>query len=163
MSFAQGLPAQKIDGPRRSRRPDLAIPAFRDIPETMRVLEALRTAPSMATLSRAMHEFASAGEGHCYAHEAWFDMARAIGQAAIDTSHDPAGHLVAIRNRLRYTGRKPRKALLSRPVLVKGLEYDHVVVANADTIGDHKDLYVAMPRPRKSLTILSSTPVISLK
>jgi hypothetical protein len=57
-----------------------------DIPETMRVLEALRTAPSMATLSRAMHELASAGEGHCYAHEAWFDMARAIGQAAIDTS-----------------------------------------------------------------------------
>ena len=46
--------------------------------------------------------------------------------------------------------------------LVKGLEYDHVIIANADLIGHHKHLYVAMTRPRKTLTILSASPVIKL-
>lgn len=133
-----------------------------DIPATMTILETLRTAPSLAELARAMYTLARADEGHCYAHEAWFDMARAIGQAAIDSSKSSTDHLVDIRNRLRHSGRKQRKALLSRTLLVKGLEYDHVVVANADAIGDHKDLYVAITRPRKTLTILSNSPVITM-
>lgn len=133
-----------------------------NIPETIAALEAVRVAPALATLSQAMYRIAGAEEGHCYAHEAWFDMARAIGQAAVDQTRQSTDHLIAIRNRLRYTGRQPRKALLSRTVLVKGLEYDHVVVANADAIGDHKDLYVALTRPRKTLTVLSASPVITL-
>jgi hypothetical protein len=50
-----------------------------------------------------------------------------------------------------------------RALLVKGLEYDHVIIAN---IADHtniKDLYVALSRARKSLTILGQTDAIKLK
>jgi len=105
---------------------------------------------------------ANAREGICYAHEAWFDMARAISQAAIDETQDPNDHLVLIRNRLRHSGRRSRQNLLSKTLLVKGLEYDHAIIANADAVGNHKHLYVAMTRPRKTLTILSASPTIRL-
>lgn len=134
-----------------------------DIPLTMAYLEAIRSRPLLGELASTMYKLERSGECHCYAHEAWFDMAHAIAQAAIDSSKSPVEHLAAIRNRLRYSGRRERKALLSRTLLVKGLEYDHVVVANADAIGDHKDLYVAMTRPRNSLTILSESPVLMMR
>lgn len=126
------------------------------------ILECVRLTPEFRNLAKGMFDLADSDECYCYAHEAWFDMAHAISQAAVDEANSPSDHLVSIRNRLRYTGRRPRKALMSRTLLVKGLEYDHVVVANADAVGDHKDLYVAMTRPRKTLTILSASPTITM-
>jgi hypothetical protein len=131
--------------------------------KTMAILESVREQPTLSKLSEAMYLLAKAGEGICYAHEAWFDMANSLGKAAIDETRNPIDHLVVVRNRLRYLGRKSRKKLLSRTLLVKGLEYEHVIIANADAIGHHKHLYVAMTRPRKTLTILSASPVIKLK
>lgn len=132
------------------------------IPKTMAILESVQQQASLAKLSDAMYLLANAGEGICYAHEAWFDMARAISQAAIDETQDPNNHLVLIRNRLRHSGRRSRQNLLSKTLLVKGLEYDHAIIANADAVGNHKHLYVAMTRPRKTLTILSASPTIRL-
>jgi DNA helicase IV len=52
---------------------------------------------------------------------------------------------------------------VSRTVLVKGLEYDHVIVANVDDITDACNLYVALSRARKTVTILGSRPQILIK
>jgi hypothetical protein len=130
--------------------------------KTIGILESVRLEPTFAAISEAMYSIATAGEGICYAHEAWFDMASALGRAAFDETQNPIQHLAVIRNRLRYSGRKPREKLLSKTLLVKGLEYDHAIIANADAIGSHKHLYVAMTRPRKTLTILSESPIIRL-
>ena len=131
--------------------------------KTVAAIESVRLTPTFTALSQAMYEIASAGEGTCYAHEAWFDIAKALAKAGLDPSQTPCQHLGMIRNRLRYSGRKTRERMLSRTLLVKGLEYDHVIIANADSIGDYKDLYVAMTRPRKTLTILSQSPIIKFK
>jgi hypothetical protein len=133
------------------------------LPATMAILESVREQPTLATLSEAMYILAKAGEGFCYAHEAWFDMANSVGKASVDETRNVNEHLVVIRNRLRYSGRKSREKLLSKTLLVKGLEYDHAIIANADAIGHHKHLYVAMTRPRKTLTILSASPIIKLR
>lgn len=132
------------------------------VPRIMEILEGLRLHPTLAYLHRSMNDVNRNDEACCYAHEAWSDMKSAVGRAAIDGTMNAAEHLAAIRNRLRFGSRKPRKALLSRTLLVKGLEYDHVIIANAEAIGDHKDLYVALTRPRKTLTILSASPKITL-
>jgi hypothetical protein len=132
------------------------------VPKTMAILESVREQPTLSKLSEGMYLLAKASEGVCYAHEAWFDMANSLGKAAIDGTRSPNEHLVVIRNRLRYSGRKSRQKLLSKTLLVKGLEYDHAIIANADAIGNHKHLYVAMTRPRKTLTILSKSPIINL-
>lgn len=57
---------------------------------------------------------------------------------------------------MRYTGRPiNHKKLIGTTLLVKGLEYDHAVILDADAL-DAKDLYVAMTRGSKSLTIIGS-------
>ncbi|MDM0081704.1 AAA family ATPase [Variovorax sp. J31P179] len=57
---------------------------------------------------------------------------------------------------MRHTGRPLKhQKLIGTTLLVKGLEYDHAVILDADAL-DAKDLYVAMTRGSKSLTIISS-------
>lgn len=58
---------------------------------------------------------------------------------------------------MRHTGRPiSHRKLIGTTLLVKGLEYDHAVVLDADAL-DVKDLYVAMTRGSKSLTIIGTS------
>jgi AAA domain len=58
---------------------------------------------------------------------------------------------------MRHTGRPiSHRKLIGTTLLVKGLEYDHAVILDADAL-DAKDLYVAMTRGSKSLTIIGSS------
>jgi hypothetical protein len=60
----------------------------------------------------------------------------------------------------RYKGRPSgRRKLIGTTLLVKGLEFDHAIVLDADSLS-RKELYVAMTRGAKSLTIISSCPVL---
>jgi len=55
----------------------------------------------------------------------------------------------------RHSGRPIRHTkLIGTTLLVKGLEYDHAIILDADSL-DMKQLYVAMTRGAKSLTIIS--------
>jgi DNA helicase-2/ATP-dependent DNA helicase PcrA len=57
---------------------------------------------------------------------------------------------------MRHRGRPiSHQKLIGTTLLVKGLEYDHAVILDADSLGA-KDLYVAMTRGSKSLTIICS-------
>ena len=57
---------------------------------------------------------------------------------------------------MRHTGRPiSHRKIIGTTLLVKGLEYDHAVILDADAL-DAKDLYVAMTRGSKSLTIIGS-------
>ncbi|MFM1703580.1 UvrD-helicase domain-containing protein [Aeromonas salmonicida] len=57
---------------------------------------------------------------------------------------------------MRHTGRPlNHRKLIGTTLLVKGLEYDHAVILDADAL-DAKDLYVAMTRGSKSLTIIGA-------
>lgn len=60
------------------------------------------------------------------------------------------------QRQMRHMGRPIRhQKLIGTTLLVKGLEYDHAVILDADSL-DSKDLYVAMTRGSKSLTIICS-------
>lgn len=57
---------------------------------------------------------------------------------------------------MRHSGRPiSHRKLIGTTLLVKGLEYDHAVILDADAL-DAKDLYVAMTRGSKSLTIIGA-------
>jgi hypothetical protein len=57
---------------------------------------------------------------------------------------------------MRHTGRPiSHRKLIGTTLLVKGLEYDHAVILDADAL-NAKDLYVAMTRGSKSLTIIGT-------
>lgn len=64
------------------------------------------------------------------------------------------------RNLTRVNGRKIEGKIISRTLLIKGLEFDHAVVLNANLL-DRNNFYVAITRGSKSLTVLSKSPVFS--
>lgn len=73
------------------------------------------------------------------------------GQA---TTHVEAG--ILYQREMRHSGRPiNHRKLIGTTLLVKGLEYDHAVILDADSL-DAKDLYVAMTRGAKSLTIIGT-------
>lgn len=61
----------------------------------------------------------------------------------------------------RHKGRPVgRRRLIGTTLLVKGLEFDHAIVLDATSLSK-KELYVALTRGARSLTIVSTSPVLS--
>ena len=61
----------------------------------------------------------------------------------------------------RHTGRPTsRRNLLGTTLLVKGLEFDHAIVLDAASLS-RKELYVALTRGAKSLTIISTATALN--
>lgn len=58
--------------------------------------------------------------------------------------------------RFRHTGRPLKhNKIIATTLLLKGLEYDHAVIINTPDI-DNKNLYVAITRGKKSLTVINA-------
>lgn len=78
--------------------------------------------------------------------------------------HDPSKHqsvadaFWAVRNRTRQMGRRILRCSVGRTLLIKGLEFDHAIILDVDALSA-KDLYVALTRGCKSLTVLGRSPV----
>jgi DNA helicase-2/ATP-dependent DNA helicase PcrA len=92
--------------------------------------------------------------------ELWREMARSIrafGAGGYTTLADAAW---GVRERGRSSGRRVEHRTVSRTVLVKGLEFDHAVVLNADD-HDGANLYVALTRASRTLTVLSGGPTLT--
>lgn len=71
----------------------------------------------------------------------------------------------AVRQRLSLMGRAPTARTISTPLLLKGLEFDHVLVPDAghfvkQKFAAAKLFYVAISRARQSLTVSSKTPIL---
>ncbi len=126
------------------------------------ILDNLRQNPSYTTLLGAADALQQHSETRLYRWEAWRDTIAAI-KASIDGSTIPVDELSVIRDRIRHTGRRAHSRVASRTVLVKGLEYDHVIIADVAGISDPKNLYVALTRAKKSIYIISSNPIITLR
>ena len=61
----------------------------------------------------------------------------------------------------RFKGRPVgRRKLIGTTLLVKGLEFDHAIVLDATSLS-RKELYVALTRGARSLTIISTNPVLN--
>lgn len=95
-------------------------------------------------------------------HEAWRDSLRAIA-LSIDNEESVVSNLGRIRNQLRKAGRRRNNRIAATTLLVKGLEYDHVIIADLSAYSDPRHLYVALSRARKSVSIFGSNPKISLR
>lgn len=121
--------------------------------------------PTLSNLAAAMDVIPTSSALRLHSHEAWYDVQTSI-RGAVAQGNDTGvllEELAKARDVLRYAGRRERKRLISRTLLVKGLEYDHVIIAD---VGDHakvNDLYVALSRARKSITILGRSNTLQLQ
>lgn len=132
--------------------------------EATAALDAVVTNPCFTTLAGAMDAITRARSLRLHSHEAWYDIQAAL-RGAVAAGNDAAvltKELARARDRLRHEGRKNRGRVVSRTLLVKGLEFDHVVVANINETTDVNNLYVALTRARRSITVIGASPFITL-
>ena len=124
-------------------------------------IDAIRTDPTYAQLAEAVAAMRQVKRLRVYRWEAWIDTCEAISKTA--ENGDPAtDNLARVRDRVRRSGRRNTKRIASRTLLVKGLEYDHVVIADLAKFADPRNLYVALSRARKSITVIGESPTIRL-
>lgn len=120
--------------------------------------------PSLEQLAKAMDDIPSAAGIRLHSHEAWFDTKAAIRGAAAKGEDKSVllAELARARDSLRHSGRRERRRIISRTLLVKGLEYDHVIIADIANHAEVNDLYVALTRARKTIRILANGDSVSL-
>jgi len=109
-------------------------------------------------------EFLSLSRKHsrfrAFRRELWRDAERAFSDLDSGRSACLLDAAVAARQRLSATGRPPQRRVISTPLLLKGLEFDHVLVPNAahflqEQQAVAKLFYVAVSRATRTLSISS--------
>jgi superfamily I DNA/RNA helicase len=95
------------------------------------------------------------------------DVERAISELAAGRSETMLEATVRVRDRASVVGRKMPRRTVSTPLLLKGLEFDHVVVPYAPHFGNEdkaqaKQFYVAISRSTRSLTITGKRNFLQL-
>jgi hypothetical protein len=93
-----------------------------------------------------------------YRRELWRDVERAMADVAAGRVVSMAEAAERVRQRASLTGRRLPQRTVSTPLLLKGLEFDHVVVPDAahftrEQHAQAKLFYVAISRATHSLTI----------
>ncbi len=84
----------------------------------------------------------------------WREMRKALAEVASGTIPTLVEAAQLVRNRGAVVGRKIPRRCISRTLLLKGLQCEHAIVVDADSL-DTRNLYVALTRASKSLHILS--------
>lgn len=125
-------------------------------------LESLRSSPTYAHLIQVANAIRVAAQVKTYRWEAWNDTLSAIA-LSIDNDDPVIDNFGRVRERLRRQGRRNHARVASRTLLVKGLEYDHVIIANLSEFRDPRNLYVALSRARRSVTIIGGSDRIQLR
>jgi DNA helicase-2/ATP-dependent DNA helicase PcrA len=120
-------------------------------------LEALAREQSPVSLLEALRAIRSADGVLVYRLELYDALIDAV--EAWDGDEDLSAVVWRVRNDVRKHGRAVSGAMASRTVLVKGLEFDNVAVLGADGL-DARNLYVALTRASRSLTVLARTKIL---
>ncbi len=93
-----------------------------------------------------------------YRYELWRDAERVANEVAADRAETMMDATLRIRHRVSNSGRRLPSRTVSTPLLLKGLEFDHVVIPDAshftrESLAQAKLFYVAISRATQSLTI----------
>lgn len=128
----------------------------------LEALDRLLANPTYEQLELEARNIQTVPQLKVYRWEAWNDTLEAIGMT-VQNGEDPTANFARIRERLRRVGRRNHSRIASRTLLVKGLEYDHVIIANLTNLRDPRNLYVALSRARKSVTIVSGSARLTLR
>jgi AAA domain len=124
------------------------------------LLSGLLTDPSPTRVAETLNAIGQLDAGRLYRREAWRDMIKALTVGGASDGVTVVQALNRVRDRARRIGRPPEERVISRPLLIKGLEYDHALVLDAERLSA-TELYVALSRGRKTLTVVSESRYIN--
>ncbi|PYY31520.1 UvrD-helicase domain-containing protein [Curtobacterium sp. MCBD17_030] len=95
-----------------------------------------------------------------YRREAWFGVLDALRLCEATEDLTVLDAVVSVRTRMSRTGRRPESRIVGRPLLVKGLEFEHAVLDDPIRYDAH-ELYVALSRASTTLTIVTDAASFS--
>lgn len=67
-----------------------------------------------------------------------------------------------VQNKMRHAGRRLSQRSVGSTLLVKGLQFDHAIIVAPEKLS-RNDLYVALTRASRTITIVSAAPVLNAK
>lgn len=132
---------------------DAALEAvLREIEPTLDVGNGAEAAAQIMALTRKHSRW------KLFRSELWRDAERAATEIATGRAESMDKATTNVRQRVSMSGRKLPKRTVSTPLLLKGLEFDHVVIPDASHFVTQRNaqaklFYVAISRATRSLTI----------
>lgn len=115
---------------------------------------------SLSNIKNSLQVLSKLPSFRLYRREAWRGILDALDLASVSSGLSVRDAVVKTRNHLRVVGRYPESRIIARPLLIKGLEFDHAVVTDPDKYNAH-ELYVCLTRGASSLTVVSPMPKLS--
>ena len=138
---------------------DVAGSKMRTNQSVIAALRAVEASESIAPVTVAMRAIENMPNVILFRRELWRELLRTIALFIGGGFADLAEAAWAARNKVRHTGRQMSQRSVSRTLLIKGLEFDHAIVLDAGPL-NAKELYVALSRGSRTLTVLSEQPVV---
>jgi hypothetical protein len=120
-------------------------------------IQALAAAASDATaanLLTALQQMRRLPEVVLYRAELYEEMCRTLQLMRRDQAATFVSAAWTVRDKTRRRGRPAAPRVISRTLLVKGLEFEHALVLDFAELTSLKEKYVALTRPRRTLTVL---------
>ncbi len=115
---------------------------------------------SFSAVIGALERLPSIPQAVMYRRELFGEMIRGLRTVIANGNGSLQDALWVVRNRSRFAGRRLGRCVVGTTLLVKGLEFNHSIILDADGM-DAKDLYVALTRGARSLTVFSRDQTIT--
>lgn len=125
-------------------------------------LSEIASVGSFAAVRAALSVLARTPNANTVRHELFTEMLKALEEWETGRHRSLEEAAMLTRERTRLMGRAPGHNVVSRTLLIKGLEFDNVVVLDAHAF-DRKNLYVALTRASRHLTVVSQSPILCPK
>jgi hypothetical protein len=134
-----------------------------EVREAVALINRLLTTPSYDAIRKCMIAISQIPTFSLFRREAWFGMLDALRLCETTEDLTAMAAVIAVRNRLRLTGRRPESRIVGRALLVKGLEFEHAVIdapAPNRAYNAH-ELYVCLTRGSTSVTIMTDVTFLN--
>lgn len=135
---------------------------FRKNKEHAQRFEAFSNCPTPASALTALEGVLDEPEWLLFRHECASQLCAALRECSGGTLADLPDAVASARTRARHRGRLPHGRMVGTCLLVKGLEFDHAVVLCEPDLFSPRELYVALTRGSKSLTVVSRSRELRL-
>ena len=128
--------------------------------EALLALNAVATSGAPADMLNALDQIRKLPKIKAYRHELLHELRRTLRYSERHPDVPLRACAWRVRDITRRRGRRPMDRTVTRPLLVKGLEYDHAILLDAASFTDSRDLYVALTRGSRSLTLIGTPPAL---
>jgi hypothetical protein len=128
--------------------------------DALRALNAVATSGAPVDMLNALDQIRKLPKIKPYRHELLHELRRTLRYAERHPDVPLRACAWRVRDITRRRGRRSMDRTVTRPLLVKGLEYDHAILLDAASFTDSRDLYVALTRGSRSLTLIGTPPAL---